>query len=159
MRKNVRAQFADAFCMFAWLLRHFQRALTPAAARGEAGERMAADFLRRERRFAIVARNWRAARDRRAEIDLVCRDGDTLVFVEIKTRAADALVSGYFAVNARKKRAMRRACMAYLARLPRRPRTFRFDIVEVALPPAGADTSPGIRHFANIPLFSKHHWG
>ena len=53
---------------------------------GETGEQLAAAFLRRERGYRIVARNWRSPRDRRAEVDLVCRDGDVLVFVEVKTR-------------------------------------------------------------------------
>ncbi len=70
-----------------------------AARAGVEGERLAARFLRKQNGYKIVARNWRSPRDRRDEIDLVCRDGLTLVFVEVKTRAADALVSGYHAVD------------------------------------------------------------
>ncbi|HEY9247904.1 MAG TPA: YraN family protein, partial [Rariglobus sp.] len=65
---------------------------------GERGERLAAAFLKRLN-YKVVARNWRSPRDRRDEIDLVCLDGEVLVFVEVKTRAADALVSGYHAVD------------------------------------------------------------
>lgn len=119
---------------------------------GDAGERLAADWLRRERGFAVVARNWRNPRDRREEIDLVCRDGDVLVFVEVKARAADALVPGYYAVNARKKRVVERAARAYLRQLREKPRTFRFDVVEIGLrPPA----EPEVLHFENVPLFRK----
>jgi putative endonuclease len=82
----------------------------------------------------------------------VCRDREALVFVEVKTRAAGARVPGYFAVDERKRRALRRACQAYLRLLRRRPRTFRLDIVEVEL--AGGE--PIIRHFENVSLFSKH---
>ena len=159
MRKNVRGSVPDAILMIEWLRNLLPRDRTPNAVRGETGERLAADFLHRERGFQIVARNWRSTRDRRAEIDLVCRDGEALVFVEVKTRAARAMVSGYFAVTVRKKHAMRRACLAYLAGLPRRPRTFRFDIVEVALPGKGEMGKLEIRHFENIPLFPKDHWG
>ena len=161
MRKNIRAQSPDANSMFSWLRNFFRRRVPAAAARGETGERLAADFLRRERGYGIIARNWRAPRDRRAEIDLVCRDGDALVFVEVKARTAGALVPGYYAVTARKKRALRRACMAYLALLPRQARAFRFDVVEVSLPPpaAPAEMRPEVRHFANIPLFPKHYTG
>lgn len=126
---------------------------------GGEGERLAADWLRRERGFEIVARNWRSPHDRRDELDLVCRDGEVLVFVEVKARAATALVPGYFAVDARKKRVVRRAATAYLAGLVERPRTFRFDVVEVSGTVSASAVSPGgteIRHFENIPLFSKH---
>ncbi|MCW5550108.1 MAG: YraN family protein [Opitutaceae bacterium] len=122
---------------------------------GTRGEALAADFLRGERGFTVVARNWRNPRDRRDEIDLVCRDGDILVFVEVKTRSADALVPGVYAVNRRKRRVLLRACTAYLRQLRPAPRTFRFDVVEVGLP-ADASAPPRVLHFANLPLFPKH---
>jgi putative endonuclease len=121
---------------------------------GTRGEDLAAAWLRRERAFAIVARNWRSPRDRREEIDLIGRDRGVLVFVEVKAREPGALVPGYFAVNERKKRILRRAIRSYLARLPVKPRTFRFDVVEVILPPGGA-RPPEILHFENVALFSK----
>lgn len=138
--------------MFGWLKQLLSRPGDAGRSRGEVGERLAAEFLRRERGFRVVVRNWRAPRDRRAELDLVCRDGDVLVFVEVKTRAAGALVPGVYAVNARKKRALLRACEAYLRALAVRPRTYRLDVVEVALP---ADGEPAVLHFENIPLFPK----
>lgn len=138
---------------------------------GEYAERLAATWLQRERKFAVLARNWRNPRDERQEIDLVCRDRDVLVFVEVKGRVADALVPGYYAVDARKKRVLLQACKAYLARLHPRPRTVRFDVVEVAFPrspPAGVKApltaskpgapaqEPTVLHFENVPLFAKH---
>lgn len=123
---------------------------------GGRGERLAAEWLRRERNFSIVARNWRSPRDRREEIDLVCRDAEVLVFVEVKARAADARVPGYYAVDRRKKKVLRRAIESYLRQLRDRPAAFRFDVVEVALPVAPADTAPEILHFENVPLFSKY---
>ena len=125
-------------------------------ATGERGERLAAEWLQRERAFVVIARNWRSPRDRRDEIDLVCRDGEALVFVEVKARAADALVPGYHAVDARKKRVLRRAAEVYLRRLAEKPRTFRLDVVEVAFPAADSASPPEILHFENIPLFPKH---
>jgi len=122
---------------------------------GARGERLAEAFLRRKRGYGIVARNWRSPRDRREEIDLVCCDGDVLVFVEVKARDAAALVPGYFAVDRRKKNVLRRACTAYLRSLREPPRTYRFDIVEVAFPSDGGE--PEVNHFANIPLFSRFH--
>jgi putative endonuclease len=119
---------------------------------GEFGERTAEDHLRR-RGYVVVARNWRNPRDRREEIDLICRDGAVLVFVEVKTRRSGGLVPGYYAVDRRKRRVLRRAIGTYLRQLRRKPVTFRLDVVEVALGP----DQPEVRHFENIPLFSKHY--
>jgi putative endonuclease len=123
------------------------------AALGAAGELAAAKFLR-ARGLAVVTRNWRNPRDEREELDLVCRDGEALVFVEVKARAASALVPGYYAVDRRKKKVLRRAVTAYLRALHPAPATFRFDVVEVATFANGGP--PEVRHFENVPLFSKH---
>lgn len=123
------------------------------SAAGAAGERAAETFLR-ACGLRVVARNWRGPRDRRDELDLVCRDGEALVFVEVKTRAATALVPGYYAVDARKKRVLLRAATAYLRALRPPPTTYRLDIVEVATHPDGRE--PDVRHFENVPLFPKH---
>jgi len=122
---------------------------------GAEGERLAADFLRKQNGYKIVARNWRSPQDRRDEIDLVCRDQEVLVFVEVKTRSADALVSGFHAVNQAKKRILLRACTAYIRALGSAapPHTFRFDIVEVSH--NGDGVAPEVRHFENVPLFPK----
>lgn len=120
---------------------------------GARGEQRAADWLRRQRGFEIVARNWRSPHDRRDELDLVCRDGEVLVFVEVKARAAGALVPGYYAVDKRKKQVLRRAIDAYLAQLRPAPRTFRFDVVEISENANGPDAE--VLHFENVPLFSK----
>lgn len=116
---------------------------------------MAERYLRRERGFRIVARNWRSPSDRRDEIDLVARDAEVLVFIEVKTRAPAALVPGFHAVDARKKRVLRRAIRAYLAQLRPKPRTFRFDVVEVVRGVEGAGARE-VLHFENVPLFAKH---
>jgi putative endonuclease len=125
---------------------------TARAADGARGEQAAADFLKTRHGFSVVARNWHSPRDRRDEIDLVCQDGDVLVFVEVKARDEGALVSGYYAVDERKKRALRRAVQAYLAQLANPPRTFRFDVAEVTL---SARLPAQVLHFENVPLFPK----
>ena len=146
--------------MIRWLISVWnqltRRASVPAAAEdGARGERAAADFLQARHGFTIVTRNWRSPRDRRDEIDLVCRDGEVLVFVEVKARAEGALVSGFDAVNERKKRALRRVVHAYLAELHPPPRTFRFDVAEVTL---SARLPAQVHHFANVPLFPKGYY-
>ncbi len=128
---------------------------SPQAEAGARGEQAAADFLKARQGYAVVARNWRSPRDQRDEIDLICRDGDVLVFVEVKARAAGALVSGYHAVDERKKRALRRAVQAYLAGLVPAPRTFRFDVVEVTL---SGRLPAQVMHYQNAPLFPKGYY-
>jgi putative endonuclease len=147
--------------MLHWLRKILR--LVPPPGAGERGEQLAADWLGRERGFILVARNWRNPRDRRDELDLVCRDGEVLVFIEVKARDPGALVPGYFAVDKRKKRVLRRAIEAYLRTLREKPRTFRFDIVEVSTVPRPAgpqdsksDLEPAVLHFENVPLFPKH---
>ncbi len=129
----------------------------PGVAGGALGERAAARHLRAAG-LTIIARNWRNPRDRREEIDLVCEDGGVLVFVEVKTRAASALVPGYHTVNRTKKAILRRACRAYLKRLHPQPEYHRFDIVDVVT----GETAAGghaenriieVHHYENVPLF------
>ena len=145
--KPTRSRWSDILKRWLGRLRP-----TAAAATGDRGERLAAEFLGM-RGFKIIARNWRSPHDRRDEIDLVCRDGDVLVFVEVKTRTATALVPGYHAVDRRKKDVLRRAATAYLRGLRPPPSTFRLDVVEVA---THGDDAPEVRHFENVPLFPKH---
>jgi putative endonuclease len=123
---------------------------------GVRGEKLAAEWLKSERGFKVVARNWRRPAAKREEIDLICRDAEVLVFVEVKARTAGALVAGFNAVNRRKKRALRRVIKGYLIQLRERPTTFRFDVVEVTLPVAGSRAAPEVLHFENVPLFSKY---
>ncbi|OHE83618.1 MAG: hypothetical protein A3G75_12920 [Verrucomicrobia bacterium RIFCSPLOWO2_12_FULL_64_8] len=120
--------------------------------RGAEGERIAAAYLEKRMGYAIVVRNWRNPLDLREEIDLVCRDHDVLVFVEVKTRPAEALVPGYYAVNRRKKKVLRSAIHTYLTQLRLRPRTFRFDIAEVV---TSAKLPPQVLHYQNVPLFPR----
>ncbi len=139
--------------------RIIQELIGSAEDRGQRGERAAARWLAREKGFRVIARNWRNPQDRREEIDLVCTDGDVLVFVEVKARAAGALVPGYHAVDERKKRVLRRAIEAYLAGLTSKPTTFRLDVVEVAIDGSAGVAEGEILHFENVPLFSKHFRG
>jgi putative endonuclease len=125
---------------------------TAQAEAGARGEQAAADYLRSRHRYAILARNWRRPQDKRDEIDLVCRDGEVLVFVEVKARAEGARVSGFQAVDERKRRALRRAVHAYLAALAQPPRTFRFDVAEVTLT---GRLPAQVMHYENVPLFPK----
>jgi len=118
------------------------------AAIGRRGEKEGAHSLR-NKGYRIVARNWRAGKD---EIDLVCLDGPTLVFVEIRTRKSGALVSGYESIGRQKRDALKRVCRAYLAKMKPRPISFRLDVVEVE---HEAGLIVATRHYENVPLFGK----
>ena len=93
---------------------------------GATGERVAAAHYRRQG-GRCLAMNWRHGRD---ELDLVVLEGEVLVFVEVKTRTAEVGGEGYWAVNRRKKRALRRAAGAWIRQIGGACHT-RFDVVEV----------------------------
>ena len=78
---------------------------------GRAGERAAADLLR-SRGFDVVGAGFRA---RRGELDLVCRRGNTMFVVEVKTRTSDAFGTPLEAVGSRKRQALIAAAAEYRA--------------------------------------------
>jgi len=78
---------------------------------GRRGERAAAEFLVR-RGYRVVGSGFLA---RRGEIDLVCRRGDRLVLVEVKTRTSDAFGAPAEAVGPRKRSALLAAAAEYRA--------------------------------------------
>ncbi len=89
----------------------------------------AASFYLRERGYTIVARNWRTP-SRRGEIDLIGWDGDTLCFIEVKTRGMRSMVPAEFAVDAEKRDELRAMARAYMRRIEARTKS-RFDVVSV----------------------------
>ncbi len=120
------------------------------AQRGQFGEDLAAAYCQHELGYRIITRNWSFQRD---EIDLVCQDGEVLVFIEVRARSEDALVSGYHSVDRHKKKILRRVFSNYLKRLKERPRHFRFDIIDISI---CEDGKGDVKHYSNIPLFNKH---
>jgi putative endonuclease len=78
---------------------------------GRKGEQVAAEFLSRLG-YGVIGAGFLA---RRGEVDLVCRRGERLVLVEVKTRSSDAFGTPAEAVGARKRRALRAAAAEYRA--------------------------------------------
>ena len=110
--------------------------------RGRLGERAARKHLRGAGLKFLTA-NFRSPR---GEIDLVFRDGDCLVFVEVKTRSSEDWTRPAAAVNAAKRRRLSRTALDYLKLLRQPPVKVRFDIVEVLL----HDGAVGeVRHLPN----------
>ncbi len=96
---------------------------------GELGERAAKRQLQRQGLKFLTA-NFRTER---GEIDLVMRDKDCLVFVEVKTRSSEEWMRPAAAVDAERRRRLTHAALDYL-RLLKNPKVkVRFDIVEVLL--------------------------
>ncbi|MBI5773181.1 MAG: YraN family protein [Verrucomicrobia bacterium] len=97
--------------------------------RGKLGEQAAKRHLQ-QAGLKFLTANFRSAR---GEIDLVFREDDCLVFVEVKARSSEAWTRPAAAVNARKRRLLSQTALDYL-RLLKEPRVkIRFDIVEVLL--------------------------
>ncbi len=118
--------------------------------RGKLGERAAKAQLQSQGLKFLTA-NFRSTR---GEIDLVFRDEDCLVFVEVKTRSSETWTRPAAAVNARKKRLLSQAGLDYL-RLLKDPRVkLRFDIVEVLL--AEGEVRE-VRHLPNTFSLSPPH--
>ena len=111
----------------------------------------AAQRMLKGKGYKVLARNWRSGR---YEIDLICRSGDALVFVEVRARQAGAYVGGYHSINRQKKNALRKGAYAYLQGLPKKPTTHRYDLIQVALTPDGTIAKDGINHYENIRVFS-----
>ena len=120
------------------------------ADRGVFGENLAADYCRNELGYRLIVRNWS---HKKGEIDLICQDGEVLVFIEVRARAKDALVSGFHSVSRRKKEILHRTCKSYLRQLKNPPKHFRFDIVDISICNTGQSK---VRHYANVPIFHKH---
>lgn len=102
---------------------------------GNAGERLAERALV-ERGWRVISRN---ARTRYGEIDLVCADGRTLVFVEVKTRAARSFVSAVEAVTRRKQARMQRLAQAWLALHGVRGAPCRLALAALTVGPTGTN--------------------
>lgn len=110
---------------------------------GRLGEQAAQRHLRRHGLKFLTA-NFRSPR---GEIDLVFRDQDCLVFVEVKTRSAEDWTRPAAAVNARKRRLLSQTALDYLKLLKHPQVKIRFDIVEVLL--ANGRVAQ-VRHLPNV---------
>ncbi|MDF1824243.1 MAG: YraN family protein [Verrucomicrobiales bacterium] len=97
---------------------------------GETGERLAGKQIHRGG-GKVLFRNFRAPKG--GEVDIVYRDGETLVFAEVKTRTSDQFGRPGDAVNREKERLIIRGANAWLRELNAPSVLFRFDVIEVLL--------------------------
>ena len=119
--------------------------------RGNFGEEAAAKFLRKSN-YRIVERNFSALG---CEIDLIVKNRDFLVFVEVKTRKLDPSAETVYtkpaaAVDLEKQQHIIKAAKCYLAQGKPKEKKCRFDVVEVYLDPQSkSDSILKIHHIPN----------
>jgi putative endonuclease len=124
-----------------------------ASSLGQLGEAYAAAYLE-QLGYRLVAANFTLPVGRNlrgavinAEIDLVAYDGDTLCFVEVKTRASDWFAPPQINVDLRKRRQVTRAARVYRQMLGLEDQPYRYDVVTVVL---ADDATPQIELLRNF---------
>jgi putative endonuclease len=105
---------------------------------GQRGENVAARYLRNSG-YTIIVRNFRC---NLGEIDIIAKDGKTLVFVEVKTRTVDD-PTPEDQVNTVKRHQLTKAAKLYLTRYGTPQPAARFDVVAIVWPEG---REPQIRH-------------
>ena len=109
---------------------------------GHWGEDVAADYLRRKG-YVIVERDWKSGH---RDLDIIAWDGQTLVFVEVKTRRNRIFAEPEEAVNYQKLNNLRRAANHYI-NFRQIDNEYRFDIVAIVGLPG---TEPEIEHIEDV---------
>ena len=126
-------------------------AASPAHLRaGALGEKAAKKFLKQQGLKFLTA-NFRSPR---GEIDLIFRDGDCLVFAEVKTRSSEEWTRPAAAVDAERRRRLTQCALDYLQLLKNPKIKIRFDIVEVLMTNCKVRE---IRHLPNTFPMAKPH--
>lgn len=110
---------------------------------GAFGERLAERFLV-ERGMTILDRNWRCSH---GELDLVARDGECLVFCEVKTRRDTSFGDPVEAVGWRKAARLRRLAAAWLASHDQSAPVVRIDVLGILV---RRGEKPVVRHVAGV---------
>jgi putative endonuclease len=109
---------------------------------GARGEEIAVAYLKGQQ-FTIVERNFRC---KAGEVDIVARDGKTVVFVEVKTRRTEAYGPPQLAVTPFKQRQISKAALTWLAKKRQEGASARFDVVAIML---REHEVPAIEHIRN----------
>ena len=95
---------------------------------GLQGEQAAENYLRNTCGMTLLERRYRT---RHSEIDLIMLDGETVVFVEVKTRKTGSPGTGMMAVNSAKQKRIAQGAVLYLMNSRRMNQPVRFDVLEV----------------------------
>jgi len=100
---------------------------------GKEGEKIAADFLKKKG-YRIIETNFRCAI---GEIDIIAREKDELVFIEVKTRTSGDLGFPEQAVGIKKQKKMSQLALWYLQKVNTNDTATRFDVLAIMILPAG----------------------
>lgn len=112
---------------------------------GALGEQIASDWLLQQG-CVLIARNWRCPE---GELDIIAAEGDTLLFLEVRTRTTQGRFgTAEESVDWRKQRQVRHLAARYLSAHQHPCRRFRFDVIVVYLHRHSADVQ-NIRHIRN----------
>lgn len=104
------------------------------------GEKIAQDFLITNKNYSILETNWRFSR---AEIDIIAKDSDTLVFVEVKTRSTDFFGKPEEFINSYKVSLIQDAANEYMKKINYQW-AIRFDIISILM---NKDGTHQLEHF------------
>ena len=107
---------------------------------GRRGEEIALRFLRKKR-YKILERGFRFLR---GEIDIIARDRETLVFIEVKTRTGDLYGRPEESVTLAKQNQIRKLAVGYLSGRRMDSSGCRFDVISVRI---AGDRKPHVEHF------------
>jgi len=124
-----------------------QKLLSPEAALGRKGEDLAHRYLRSSG-YTVVARNYRPGGD--SEIDIVARQGKTLIFVEVKARRSAEFGSPDRAIDQEKQRHIVRAARSFVTRSGDSWSNVRFDTVSIVFKEPVA-----ISHYLDVFFFGR----
>jgi putative endonuclease len=111
--ESARLHLFEKFIEIAALRRQGEPAHLATGRRGE----LSAFFYLRRQGYVVVARSWRSGR-LRGDLDLIAWHGDTLCFIEVKTRTTRDVATAEAAVDEDKRRTLRRLARSYMRQLP-----------------------------------------
>ncbi len=106
---------------------------------GALGEAVAAEYLS-DKGMTVVEKNYRT---KSGEIDIIAVDGDTLVFVEVKTRTSERFGRGACAVNQKKIKKIIEVASEYIYNKDIKDTPIRVDVIEI-------HSGVGVAHYKNI---------
>ena len=112
--------------------------------KGTLGETLACEYLKKAG-YKILETNFRYSKF--SEIDIIAKEKDTIVFVEVKTRSTTAFGHPFEAINSKKLGHIYQAALYYMQQSSEPHKNFRIDIVSILSP-----DNPKIEHLKNVSL-------
>ncbi len=109
---------------------------------GKLGEDLATVFLK-QKGFQIITRNYR---QKTGEVDIIAKDGETLIFIEVKTRSSLLFGQPFEAVTIKKQTQLNRIALDYMTRNKINNQAARFDVISILIE---QNKKPKIEHLEN----------